>query len=194
MAPAIRGYAPISLHVIRAMDTFGFDLYVSDGDGRRPMLFRARDCEIGIEDVETLHRRHAQQWFYIRAADKAACDAKLLAHLDAILQRQDIAPVERFHVLLNAVSPQLQSAFQRLEVAVAVEESTRVGSHIVHLVSQSELLPTDLMAVAQHNTDTFAHVLNTSGYAVFLAGAMGIREPLELRQIAIGAMLHDIGK
>jgi HD-GYP domain-containing protein (c-di-GMP phosphodiesterase class II) len=192
-APAVRGYVSMSLHVIRAMDPFGFDVYVSDGDGRRPLLFRAHDCEFGIDQAETLHRHHTQ-WFYIRAADKATCNARLHAHLDAILHRDDIPPAERYQVLLSAVSLQLQSAFQRLHVDAAVEESTRVGNHIAQLVSQSEFLPTDLMAVAQHNTDTFVHILNTAGYAVCLAGAVGMQDPLELQRIAVGAMLHDVGK
>ncbi|MHB1037806.1 MAG: HD-GYP domain-containing protein [Pirellulales bacterium] len=193
MAPAIHGYVPMSLHVIRAMDPFGFDLYISEGGGH-PLLFRARHCELGIDEEEARRRHDAQQWFYISAKDKDGCGAKLQARLDAILERHDVPAVERFQVLLNAASFQLDSAFGHLKVDAAVEESTWVGGHIAQLVSQSKVLPTDLMAIAQHNADTFVHILNTSAYAVRLADAMGIVEPLELRRIAIGAVLHDIGK
>ena len=61
-------------------------------------------------------------------------------------------------------------------------------------MTQSQLLPADLLAIALYNADTFAHILNTSAYAVLLAKELGLVEPSDLERIAVGALLHDVGK
>ena len=51
-----------------------------------------------------------------------------------------------------------------------------------------------LFDLAHHDTRTFVHVTNVAAYAVLLAQALGIDDPQELQQIAVGALLHDVGK
>jgi HD-GYP domain-containing protein (c-di-GMP phosphodiesterase class II) len=192
LGPVIHGHVAVSFNVIRVLVPFGFDIYVSDGH-LRPRLFRARESVLQV-DGSAILRRQESQWFYIKDKDRTAYEAKLQANLGTILQSSDVPPVERFEVLMGAVNSQLRTAFQIIQIDTAVEESNNAGRHIAQLVSQSDLLPSELMAIAQHNNHTFAHILNTSSFAVCLAMSMDIRDPIELRHIAAGAMLHDLGK
>ncbi len=45
-----------------------------------------------------------------------------------------------------------------------------------------------------HDAGTYTHVMNVSTYCLALAEQLGIHDQQELEQIAIGALLHDIGK
>jgi HD-GYP domain-containing protein (c-di-GMP phosphodiesterase class II) len=192
LGPVIHGFVGVSFNVIRAIVPFGFDIYVSDGL-LRPRLFRARDSVLEV-DHSALVRRQESQWFYIKGKDRLAYEAKLHDNLETILACGNMPAVERFEVLMGAVSAQLRTAFQIIQVDAAVEKSNNAGRHIAQLVTQSDLLPAELMAIAQHNNHTFAHILNTSSFAAYLAMSLGIRDPAELQQIAVGGMLHDLGK
>jgi HD-GYP domain-containing protein (c-di-GMP phosphodiesterase class II) len=70
----------------------------------------------------------------------------------------------------------------------------RVSRDLVTLFATSEVLPRDLFRIARHDFNTFTHVTNVASYSIILAEQLGIRDRLELEQIATGAMLHDIGK
>jgi HD-GYP domain-containing protein (c-di-GMP phosphodiesterase class II) len=192
LGPAIHGHVAVSGHVLRSLAPFHFDLFISDGHAK-PRLFRARDSEFDLDDT-ALVRRQDSQWFYIRDKDRDAYQSRLHDNLDKILQCAEVPVVERFDVLLGAVSAELRSAFRLLKADAAVEESQNAGRHVADLVSQNSILPDELMAIAQHHNDTFAHVLNASNFAVWLGQAYGFRDPDYLRRIAVGAMLHDVGK
>jgi HD-GYP domain-containing protein (c-di-GMP phosphodiesterase class II) len=58
----------------------------------------------------------------------------------------------------------------------------------------SKVLPHELFRIARHDFHTFAHVTNVACYSVLLADKLGIHDATELKQIATGAMLHDMGK
>jgi HD-GYP domain-containing protein (c-di-GMP phosphodiesterase class II) len=62
------------------------------------------------------------------------------------------------------------------------------------LVSSSSTVPAELLAIARHNADTFTHVINVSAYCVLMAECMGISKKDELKAIALGGLLHDVGK
>jgi HD-GYP domain-containing protein (c-di-GMP phosphodiesterase class II) len=51
-----------------------------------------------------------------------------------------------------------------------------------------------LFRAARHDFNTFTHVTNVAGYCVMLAERLGINDVNELRKIASGAILHDVGK
>jgi len=72
--------------------------------------------------------------------------------------------------------------------------SERTGRELTSLLASNDVLPRDLFRLARHDFNTFTHVTNVSSYMVILAERMGVANHDELEQIAIGAMLHDVGK
>ena len=89
---------------------------------------------------------------------------------------------------------EVQKAFRAVRCDRFVGVAHRVGAQIAELVSNVQMAPHLLFELAKHDTSTFVHVTNVAAYAVLLAQALGIRSSKELQQIAVGAMLHDIGK
>jgi HD-GYP domain-containing protein (c-di-GMP phosphodiesterase class II) len=92
-------------------------------------------------------------------------------------------------------------------VAIAVEQTLRlvdcskfhtlaekVGQDLVNLFTKHEPLPRELFRLARHDFTTFSHVTNVASYCVILAQQTGVTDANELRKIATGAMLHDLGK
>ena len=52
----------------------------------------------------------------------------------------------------------------------------------------------DLLSVMHHDYHTFTHSANVAYYCVMLARELSIADQSELVQIAVGGMLHDLGK
>ncbi|MCO6046962.1 HD domain-containing protein [Aeoliella sp. ICT_H6.2] len=94
----------------------------------------------------------------------------------------------------TVVGLELERAFHRIDSHRFVELGEHIGSQICGLVGENRVLPAKLFEIARHDYFTFSHVTNVTGYAVVLAQRLGISDETELNHIAIGAMLHDIGK
>ena len=75
-----------------------------------------------------------------------------------------------------------------------VEQTRTIGRQITSLLDEGDLLPGDLFDIVRHDFHTFVHVTNVAGYAVLLAKELGIRNRRDLEKIAVGGLLHDIGK
>ena len=191
-APPLHGYVAVSLEVVAAMTPCGFDVFFSDGNSR-PKLYRARNSALTIADA-VVARHAGTHWFYIKANNRAAYQAQLLARLETIIQDDAVPMTERLVVLRNVVDIQLRLAVQRIQIDATVEASSQAGRYLAQLIVQDSLLPTELIAIARHSNDTFSHVLSTSAYAIYLAIGIGFREPAVLRDIAVATMLHDVGK
>jgi HD-GYP domain-containing protein (c-di-GMP phosphodiesterase class II) len=116
---------------------------------------------------------------------------------------------ESFDQLVNdrAVCAADKFAALQLSTAVAVEQTLRltdctkfralaekVGSSVVDLIGAGDVMPRELFRFARHDFNTFTHLTNVAAYSVLLAREVAIHDVAELRKIATGAMLHDIGK
>jgi putative nucleotidyltransferase with HDIG domain len=69
----------------------------------------------------------------------------------------------------------------------------RLGDVIVDCLAEQRHLATDIYSVLHHDYSTFTHSTNVAFYAVLLARELGISRQ-DYRRIAIGGLLHDIGK
>ena len=116
---------------------------------------------------------------------------------------------ESFDQLVNdpAVVAADKFAALQLSTAVAIEQTLRltdcakfralaetVGSSVVELLGAGDTPPRELFRAARHDFNTFTHLTNVAAYSVLLAREIGIHDAAELSKIAVGAMLHDIGK
>ncbi len=189
----IRGYTPVPAGALDAMSECPFNLYVADAFGGRPVLYCSSGYKAEQDDlVEAVRQR--DRTLYIRNADQEAFSDKLHVALDGYLEREDVPAVERLAVLQSAVTSGLKRTFSLLRVEAAIKESEDVGRRIAKLLHSTTAVPPGLVALAQHDRDTLAHSINVSILAVALGKELGFRREDELAEIAVGAMLHDVGK
>ncbi len=52
----------------------------------------------------------------------------------------------------------------------------------------------DLFTILRHDWRTYTHSFNVASYCLLLAKALGIHDEQELEEIALGGLLHDVGK
>ena len=158
-----------------------------------PVLFGAHDYLEGTspKDFDS-HWENAS--FFVRSYDAAEFQRVIEAQVDEILQCEDIPVEDRFSILQSTVADQIQHAFRLLNCNAAVKVAHGIGAKIAQLLQGSGTLPNDMFLMARHDYYTFTHLTNVASYCVVLAEQLGIRDPVDLRDIAVGGLLHDIGK
>jgi HD-GYP domain-containing protein (c-di-GMP phosphodiesterase class II) len=191
--PQVAGYVPVSIIALRVMGDVDYDLYLADDEEQGPLLFRSRTYDSTSEDFAAVEARGIQS-LYVTTDDHAAYNRQLKEHLEEILQDDNIEHEQRCGMLQTAVAAEIEKAFNLVKVDNAVEQSQQVGGQIAALLSGSDTLPSDPFGVVRHDYYTFTHLTNVASYCVLLAEKLGISDEEDLEAIAIGGLLHDVGK
>jgi HD-GYP domain-containing protein (c-di-GMP phosphodiesterase class II) len=188
-----KGYVQLSSGLLRALSSKKVAIYVWTGESERAVLFREADIALDDETVEELIVSRGNS-LYVRAADFKDMCTDLLASLGDVVKDESLAPADRFQIMQMAVSFEVDRTLKAIDASKFVGLVHDVACNISELVSENELVPDELFAIARHDSQTFTHVTNVAAYATMLAEALGISNSDELHQIAAGAMLHDLGK
>ena len=186
-------FSPVPSSAVRFLDDFACDLYIVREGDDAPVLYREKSYEED-ESKSRLLKDCTYKTFYVKAADYRSYQKKLESQLERLLQSDDISTADRFSILQSALADRFEHAFRLINSGRAIQESQSIGTKIASTLQNNDTLPMDLISVAKHDFDTFTHTTNVSGYCVLLALKLGINAPDELNEIAIGGMLHDLGK
>jgi HD-GYP domain-containing protein (c-di-GMP phosphodiesterase class II) len=75
-----------------------------------------------------------------------------------------------------------------------VTVATQFGSDLTSVVEERSIVFHELYSTLEHDYYTFTHVCNVSVYCTMLASQLGGFHSAALREVAAGALLHDVGK
>jgi HD-GYP domain-containing protein (c-di-GMP phosphodiesterase class II) len=183
----------VRVSTLKASRVAGVDLYFPSEQGSQPQLYRGSDYRVTREDFERLeakgiHTLYLPQDQYRRFLKQAREQASQLIADD------EFTTTEKFQVLQTAFAQEVGNAFRRIDVGEAVKSSIELGQYLVQLLSNRDFVPRQLFDVMQHDGSTFAHVVGVSSYCVILGERLGFDEQAQLEEIAVGGMLHDVGK
>jgi HD-GYP domain-containing protein (c-di-GMP phosphodiesterase class II) len=188
-----RDYIKIPLTAIRLNLVGNVDLYCLRKDYNTPVLYRSGDYPISERDLDELERR-GHDSLYVSPCSFADVQKQLFESLEVLVDDERISPTDRFNLLQAAVSLEIDLSFRLIKIKRFMGLADRVAKNIARLMAGSPILPRRLFHVVQHDFYTFTHVTNVAGFAVMLAGRLGISRGSDLKRIAEGALLHDIGK
>ena len=185
-----RELVPVSIETLRPNSVVEFDLFLGGAAAQKPVLFRERRFPIEADDLAGLAESGVQT-LYIAPEETAAYERYLREQV--IFDRSIPAP-NRYKLLRDVCRASFLEALRSNCPAKMVESAVRMAAELVEVICDDDLLLADLFAVMQHDYCTFTHVTNVCAYSVALAQALGVNDRAELTKIAVGALLHDIGK
>lgn len=187
------GYVRLSPSMLRKINQLPIALYYCDGESERAVLFRQAEVHVDEATLDELIESKGE-YLFIRATDFKNTCAEWMDSLGELVSDETMSPADRFQVLQAAVSYEVERTLKAIDPGQYVELVADVSKHINLLVTENHFVPEELFAIARHDSQTFTHVTNTAGYATMLAERLGITDDTQLNQIAMGAMLHDMGK
>ncbi|PHS17430.1 MAG: metal-dependent phosphohydrolase [Blastopirellula sp.] len=184
---------PMRISTLKFLPELKWDLYIVSDPRSTPILFSSAESPVIFEDLEKLEDRGICDVF-LSSEDYTDCGQELRSNLEELLQREDIPSEQRCVLLQAAVSVEIEKAFCLIKVDAAVEQAHEIGKMIANLVSSESVVPSALFGVMRHDFYTFTHITNVSSYGLLLAQHLGISDPKTLDEIAVGGLLHDVGK
>ena len=191
--PAPAGFAAVQPSVLRRLDRWDIDLFTLPRSAGTPVLLR--DASLPVSELRAQRLADDdEQVILVRQRDFEELSRAMLVHVDELVTDDSLPTTERFALLQFAAAAEVEHACKLVDPGRFVDLAGRLGSSITTLLESGDMPPEDLYRIARHDYHTFAHVTNVASYAVLLAEALGIADREELRQLAVGAFLHDIGK
>lgn len=186
-------YIAISSSVLSHSKLCGVALYVCDDVSEPYRLFRAPNIPITEEWLRKLEASGRRK-LYVSSNDHQEFQRYLRDNLKSVVSDESLAVSQRFESLNEVVRDVLGEAFANGNLDATVAKTGELGHHVVDLICREDAIASELCGVMYHDYHTFTHSANVSYYCVMLAKESGITSPEELRQVATGALLHDLGK
>lgn len=183
------GMIPIALDMVRKAGG-DCDFYVQRPSDATPILYCRRGQPIVAEHLEQLSRRGIST-LYITRGDEA--DYRRSVN-DLVCRGGGLPPTERYHLLREVNKAVFDAAIRSPKPDRVVEFASEFGAMLAGIVCDPDLLASDLFSLMQHDDGTYSHCVNVCTYCVLLAEKLGICESTQLGNIAVGGLLHDIGK
>jgi HD-GYP domain-containing protein (c-di-GMP phosphodiesterase class II) len=194
--PAAQGqdlFLPINLESLRLESVPDFDLYFQPGPDQPFVLY----CEQSTTFTAEAHKRlmiNRVRQLYIKNAQRPAYLLYLADYLEDILADPNIRIEEKAAILYDSAQAVVEDALNRPEARDALERSKDVVARTVDFMTSGGFMLEYLLRNISCDYYLYTHSVNAVAYSVALAIRAGLSDQATLREIANGALLHDIGK
>ncbi|MBX3431930.1 MAG: hypothetical protein KF847_01155 [Pirellulales bacterium] len=168
-------------------------LYLQPAPHAAPRLLCKRGYELSDAHLEELVGRGVHSLF-IANSELSDVANSLLESLDGILASQRIAPHDRAAILQVAEAPALESALVAIDAGRSIATAERIAARMARLLSETEVDARSLYSALQHDDRASVRAYNGAAYAVVLALLLELVAPTQAAELAVGAMLRDLGE
>ena len=186
-------YMPVNLASLRLDTVTGFDIYLQPIPGQSFILYAERDCAF-TERVRKRLIDNRVDRIYISTQDRIKYHKYLERNLAAIVVDPTVSIESKSDVLYATACGSLETVFDHPQAPEAVQQTRDIVKHSVGLMLEDRRILGCLLKNLSVDYRGYTHGVNTMTYAVSLAQRVGYQDPATLREIATGAILHDIGK
>ena len=183
-------YITISVATLRPGNALAVDLFSHDTATNQIRLYKKADYPLNVEDLDRLQQRGVRRLYITRDAHERYQEylRLMLSEIDGTASMKT-----RAGAMNEVVRNVLQDCFRSHDVERTVESVLSLADMVVEVLGDRKFITDDLLQVLYHDYTTFTHSANVAYYAVILAKDLGLPADA-LRQIAVGALLHDLGK
>jgi HD-GYP domain-containing protein (c-di-GMP phosphodiesterase class II) len=186
-------FQSIPLVALQFVNSHVIDLYCLREDDTKPVLLCSKQQAI-TEDQLIQLKSQGHETLQLRKQDFSHASKELYDLIDPVLANDTISLETRFALLQIAYAGEIDRLFCKPRIKQYINLAQELGKIISSLCQADEMSPSALFKVVHHNTLPYSHVTNVAVYAVTLAQALEMASPEELDQIAVGCLLHEVGK
>lgn len=190
LIPAPPGYEPVPARVLTDIETLPCDIYIWRGP--RPVLYAMRGGDLH----KVVSRALKGMSFLVREIDSDLLRGALAASLPRVLSNRRMSAIERSRTAYSILAKVLVPVFARdnhLDHDGLVLTHQAIDAITLHLVEDDDMIWA-MVATMQKHVATHTHAINTAIYSIVLARFADIGNRDAIRDVARGALLHDIGK
>ncbi len=184
-------YMPISIDRLRENSYITFELYMKVKD--KLVLYKNRNLTITKKDLESL-REHGVKELYIAKAERKKYRQYLEENLDKILNDPNVDIQTKANYLYESAVNVVEDIFEHPRSGENIKRAKNMVNHTVNFILSGPEAFLNLLKIRAHDYYTFTHSVNVCTFSVALAQKLGYKDINTLRELGIGALLHDVGK
>ena len=184
------GFEPVPARVLTDIETLPCDLYIWRGP--RPILYAMRGGDLR----RVVARAQRGMSFLVREIDADLLHGALAASLPRVLANQRMSPIERSKTAYSIAAKVLAPVFMRdrpLDHDGLIMTQNAIDAVTFRMLDDEDLVWA-MVATMQKHAATHTHAINTAVYGIVLARFTRFGGQQEVRDVARGGLLHDIGK
>jgi HD-GYP domain-containing protein (c-di-GMP phosphodiesterase class II) len=170
----------------------GFNVYLSHGEGERPVKFLSSEKMVDETDYDQL-RENANLKVFIDATSLAEYREYLVAHSSKWLTDERLPSRLRTALLLECLVAKWQSAFSSSSTDTTIDVAKEISERLVLSIEFLDVRIPDVIQALDMGIDLARHSLRTAIYCGLLGNSMGY-DGTVLNELCMGGLLHDIGK
>ena len=180
---------PVALAVFRRLVP-DCDVYINLESKHGLTLLRRKGQPVDLEDLDRLSARGISHVF-VAAEDQESYRRELAP---VVVRDTTKRPEDRYNLLREISRALFEAAYHSDDVGQVVDFVAELAPELTTVLTDNDLVLTDLFALMNHDDCTYSHCVNVATYTMLLAKYLGIDEHRQLCEIATGGLLHDLGK
>lgn len=191
--PTPSGYCAVSSGLLQLSEKALASYYFLADGKPTPQLLCARAAALS---PDALARLGEQSYGRVLIPEKEfpALSERVVGKTGAVLTDPRLSQAERFSMLLAARANQAETVQRLLKPIRLVAFAKQFAEDLFELLHAGRVAPEELFHAPRFGSQWLVHAANVACYSVLLGIATGIKEQDDLRQLAVAAMLHDLGE
>lgn len=182
--------ASLALKTIRSGGLTDFDLYIEIGG--HMVLYAPAPYRWAQPEIDRLGQEGHQNLFYYRTDHIKVVAFQKISSIPVL--NIQLAPPQRLRLVTEIAAEFNRVLFEHPLTPTSLEKGREIANDLVQCVLEDPKCIQALGLLARHDQYTYFHSGRVAAYALAIAIRMGEREHRALTDLALGCLLHDIGK
>lgn len=170
-----------------------FALYFQSGVDQPYVLYCERKTEFTRDARRRLRQNRVTQLF-ITGKDRAFYSRYVADNLSDILNDAKLTVREKSTILYDSAQAVVEDVLKKPSERAHIERGKSIVQRTVDFMRSEEFLLEHLLRTISCDYYLYAHSVNVVAYSIALCMRAGYVDPATLREVANGALLHDVGE
>jgi HD-GYP domain-containing protein (c-di-GMP phosphodiesterase class II) len=183
----------VPIDAVRVDSAPPFDIYIRPGYAQRVILY----CEQNVRFLASARdklKENRVEYLYVPLRQRSAYGTYLNDHMRDVLADPQLSPRRKAAVLYDAAQAVIEEVLAKPPTREQLKRGKNVVRATVDFMRAEDFRIEDLLRTISCDFYAYTHSINVVAYTVGLAQRTGVSDHATLREIANGALLHDIGK
>ncbi len=195
VAPSVEHYHAAPLITLRPDSGALFELYLAlpGPHGLRFMLYKATGLEFSEKRRKELIENGVNT-LYVRGDDAGQYYEYVDRTVGQMLASDKVPPQEKSRVLYETTQSLVKSAYDQPASPLLLTANRNIVSHTVTTISSEPAMLRTMVELFATDYSLYTHAVHVSVLGTALAMETGSFTPNQIHDLALGYLLHDIGK
>ena len=186
-------FMPIHTDSLRMDTSPPFALYFRPGADKPYVLYCERKTQFTREARRRLLQNRIDQ-LYISEKDRRFYSRYVADNLAEILKDPKLTVREKSVILYDSAQAVVEDVLKKPGERTHIERGKMIVQRTVEFMRSEEFMLEHLLRTISCDYYLYTHSVNVVAYSIALAMRAGFVDPATLREIANGALLHDVGE